>query len=423
MFDNIIGHKETVALLAGQLAQRELPRAVLFFGSAYTGKLSTALEVARGLCCQRGSAEWGCTCPSCERHRLLVHPDLLLLGPRYFDVEMAASADTLRRTAVPAARFLFVRSVRKLLRRFDPALWDADNTDGRKALGQAAGVEDLLESLPPEGAPAERLARGCEAVVEAALKLLDSVRSGGIPIQQIRRLAQWAHLAPGGSHKVAIIENADAINESSRNALLKLLEEPPPGVTLILTTTRRGAIIPTILSRLRPYAFGERPAEEQAEVVRRIFRAEPAEYAARGPATAEPGGGARAATAGRSSLLRDYFRAWRALNPAHLRSLAARFVALLGGAAAPGGGLGELAAELAEGGATPEAFGVFCEALLDELQALLPAAAVGERPAVELPVLERWNALVREAVDYSRLYNPNASLQFEGLFYRMREVA
>lgn len=395
MFDNIIGQTETVALLASQLASGAFPRAVLFHGPAYAAKLSTALEAARGLCCLRGSAEWTCPCASCQRHRVLTHPDLLLLGQRYFDVEMAASAEVLRRTGARAARYLFVRAVRKLLRRFDPALWDADSAEGRKVLTQAAAVEDLLEQLPEENAGPQALQKSAEAVMEAATRLLENTRATGIPIQQIRRLAQWAHLAPGLSRKVAIIEGADAINESARNALLKLLEEPPEGVTLILTTTRRSALIPTILSRLRPYPFVERTQAEQAEVLRRVFREEPAEY----------------------PRLRDYFLAWRALNPAVLRSLAGRFVALLAQGDGGAGSLQELIGELVQGGGTAEAFCVFCEELLGELQRRIADSRPG------LLVLEKWNALVREAADYARQYNPGASLQLESLYYRMRAVA
>ncbi len=395
MFENIIGQKETIALLRSQLASGAFPRAVLFHGPAYSAKLSAALEAARGLCCLRGSAEWSCSCASCERHRVLTHPDLLLLGQRYFEVEMAASAEVLRRTGARAARFLFVRAVRKLLRRFDPALWDADSGEGRRVLAQAAAVEDLLEELPGENAGPERLQKAAAAVIEAATRVLDNLPTTGIAIQQIRRLAQWAHLAPGLSRKVAIVEGADAINESARNALLKLLEEPPEGVTLILTTTRRAAIIPTIVSRLRPYPFAERTPAEQAEVLRRVFREEPGEY----------------------PRLRDYFLAWRALNPEALRALAGRFVTLLLQGDGAGGSLQDLIGELVQGGGTAEAFCVFCEELLGELQRRLADPSPG------LLVLEKWNALVREAADYARQYNPGASLQLESLYYRMRAVA
>ena len=62
MFDNIIGHRETIALLESQLAAGSFPRAVLFHGPAYSAKLSTALEAARVLCCLRGTADWSCPC-------------------------------------------------------------------------------------------------------------------------------------------------------------------------------------------------------------------------------------------------------------------------------------------------------------------------------------------------------------------------
>lgn len=49
--------------------------------------------------------------------------------------------------------------------------------------------------------------------------------------------------------KVVIIESADRMNGPAANALLKTLEEPPPFAKLILTTTRVGSILPTVLSR------------------------------------------------------------------------------------------------------------------------------------------------------------------------------
>jgi DNA polymerase-3 subunit gamma/tau len=70
------------------------------------------------------------------------------------------------------------------------------------------------------------------------------------------------------------------MKEDSRNSLLKLLEEPPGTVTLILSSARPKTLLPTILSRLRPYRFAARSAETDAEVIRRVFRAESAPGAA-----------------------------------------------------------------------------------------------------------------------------------------------
>jgi hypothetical protein len=88
----------------------------------------------------------------------------------------------------------------------------------------------------------------------------------------IRNLEFWARLAPMGPRKVAIIENADRMLESSRNALLKILEEPPESVRFILTSSRRSAMMTTILSRSRTYHFVRRDAEGAALVIERVFR-------------------------------------------------------------------------------------------------------------------------------------------------------
>jgi len=62
------------------------------------------------------------------------------------------------------------------------------------------------------------------------------------------------------------------MQEEARNSLLKILEDPPARVYLVLTTARPGSMLPTVLSRLRPYRFYPRDAETEGEVIRRVFR-------------------------------------------------------------------------------------------------------------------------------------------------------
>lgn len=66
-------------------------------------------------------------------------------------------------------------------------------------------------------------------------------------IHEVRNFLQTtSHLGVG---KVVVINDADKMNSSSANALLKILEEPPAGKYLILTSSSRSMILPTILSR------------------------------------------------------------------------------------------------------------------------------------------------------------------------------
>lgn len=68
-------------------------------------------------------------------------------------------------------------------------------------------------------------------------------------------------------HKVVLIEDADRMNSSAFNALLKTLEEPLPHARLILTTPQVGALPATILSRCLALAC-EAPGEEE---LRQLF--------------------------------------------------------------------------------------------------------------------------------------------------------
>ena len=58
-----------------------------------------------------------------------------------------------------------------------------------------------------------------------------------------------------GKEKVFIIDGADLLDEAGQNALLKTLEEPPLGTTIILVTCREDLLLPTIQSRCQSLLF------------------------------------------------------------------------------------------------------------------------------------------------------------------------
>jgi DNA polymerase-3 subunit delta' len=71
-----------------------------------------------------------------------------------------------------------------------------------------------------------------------------------IGVDEIRRLGPFFGLtATAGGWRVAIVDAADEINDNAANALLKILEEPPPRGMLILVAHAPGRQLPTIRSR------------------------------------------------------------------------------------------------------------------------------------------------------------------------------
>jgi DNA polymerase III subunit delta' len=71
-----------------------------------------------------------------------------------------------------------------------------------------------------------------------------------IPVDHIRALSAWAQVtAHRRVAKVAVVAPAERMNAAAANALLKTLEEPPPGTYLILVAHQWGRLPPTIASR------------------------------------------------------------------------------------------------------------------------------------------------------------------------------
>jgi len=73
----------------------------------------------------------------------------------------------------------------------------------------------------------------------------------------------------GGRKKVAIIDDADTINEEGANALLKTLEEPPPDCLIILIGTSLQRQLPTIRSRCQSVLFQPLGLPELQELILR----------------------------------------------------------------------------------------------------------------------------------------------------------
>ncbi|WP_294430524.1 DNA polymerase III [uncultured Treponema sp.] len=284
MFDNLL-YQNASSLLREDILNGRLPGAILLAGPVSSGKLTCALEIARILSCsghnqynQRG--HWLCDCPSCKKNKELSNTNVLLAGPRDCSLEILAAKKAFIQASfdnssfLPAVRYLFIRSVRKLTMRFSQILWEGDDKLSKIA-PVAAAIDEQMEKLNPDKdlPDSDKLEKICDDIVKNCEKLESGFMYDSLPVNQIRRASVWAHLKSVSGKKIFIIENADRMLESVRNALLKILEEPPEDMVFILTTSNRGAVMPTILSRVRTYNFTERSLPQQQEVVNRVFHA------------------------------------------------------------------------------------------------------------------------------------------------------
>ena len=410
MFENIIGQQQTISQLSRDVQSGELPASVLIHGPQYSGKLSTALELARALTCETGDAAWNCNCRSCFQQRHLLHQETLLLGGRYFLQDIVACGESLKYNRKDASRFLYIRALRKLLRRFDPVLWEGEESKLSKVMEHLSSLQEIAESLTPgPELPTEaKLEKILERALASSGKVCAALVTDNIPVNMVRRATYWAHMTTQAARKVIIIENAEAMQESSRNALLKVLEEPPRGVYFVLTTPRRGAVIATILSRTRSYSLRDRGLDETQSVLERIFRL-PAEGCA---------------------TMRDFFLRMEFSGAADIRLQAHNFIQSVLSAKPDAAAIAEVATTL-KSAPTRSAFRYFMEELSRQAQEILrnldggsgtePVGESRERHRI-LGRLEQWNELLREQVTRVEQFNMSADSALETLYYQMRRA-
>lgn len=414
MFENLLAQEEVKAILVRDLRCDQVPPVFLFAGPPASGKMTAALETARVLSC-RHSGDWNCDCPDCGNHRSLLHPDLMILGKRGCPEEIIVAKELLLRSPGTSSTFFFIRAVRKLLARFNPVLWEGEEAKLSKAAALLQSVEEELGLLDVS---APQTGEGTNAAaVKTVEALCDDCASleAFVPefpsVSMIRNMETWAQLAPLGKRKTVVIENADRMQDSARNAMLKILEEPPASVRFILLTSRRASMMSTILSRSRVINFQPRNADATKLIIRRVFKSE----------TEAP-------------RLQDYFDAKKPYPSAKAHLHAQLMTGMLlksGGAETRLHGAGaldmvreaeasgmtiqelidQMASETGNFGSKDKSYAgsliQFLRTLQGSFSALL--ADSGQDPWL-LPLVERWSRLVRDTAIQSMTYNRNPEL-------------
>ena len=190
----IIGQTEARHLLAESLHSGRAAHAYLLSGPRGIGKAAIALEFAQLLLCERGGMTPCGECPQCLSLRTLQHPDMKIIFP--LPPKKSGGGEDEERDFAP--------QIQKVL---------------------AALADDWYAPTRLPGAKDIRLGFTRSLLRAAAMK----------PYQARR--------------KVFVILHADALNDESQNALLKVLEEPFPNSHFLLVTENEPGLRPTIRSR------------------------------------------------------------------------------------------------------------------------------------------------------------------------------
>jgi len=154
---------------------------------------------------------------------------------------------------------------------------------GKRRVAQA--IAEVFNCLDPVRGPLEIDACGrCAACARVGrgihpdVLVVEPDDKGTIAIDTIRDVIKRCGYRPfEGRRRVVVLDDADAMGVDPQSALLKTLEEPPPGSVFVLVSSRPDALLPTVRSRCPRLRFAALSSREVARVLERDHGYTPAD--------------------------------------------------------------------------------------------------------------------------------------------------
>lgn len=150
---------------------------------------------------------------------------------------------------------------------------------GIRGVGKTTAARVLAKALNCEKGPAADPCNECTACVEITrgsdLDVIEVDAATYSKVEQVRELTESLKYGPSRDrHKVVVLDEIHRLSRQAFDALLKIVEEPPPHLVFIFATTEIDAVPATILSRCQEFHFRRVPSLVLSAHLRAICQAE-----------------------------------------------------------------------------------------------------------------------------------------------------